>query len=59
MSRVRTDHQNYVWCQRDIISKQEEYPAKIPEHCRTSVGSCLLPTIAVFIQETRDACISA
>ena len=59
MSRVRTDHQNYVWYQRDIISNQEEYPAKIPEHCRTSVGSCLLPTIAVFIQEAQGDCISA
>ena len=59
MYQLRTDHQNYVWYQRDILSNEEEYPAEIPEHCRTSVGSCLLPTIVVFIQETRGACISA
>ena len=58
MSRIRTDHQNYVWYQRDILSNEEEYPAKIPEHRRTSVGSCLLSTIVVVIQEIRDACIS-
>ena len=59
MSRIRTDHQNYVWYQRDILSNEEEYPVKIPEHRRTSVDSCLLSTIVVVIQETRGACIPA